>query len=176
MMISLTSVMVIMMKIKLKLVKLSELVEFINEYFDTNPKFHKTPSHEVNLAVTNPDYDRDVGGYSESLTLFAYERYIRVKVRDCENLIEYDLSFLPWMGGFNLNIWYDTKTSHIDRNSHQAIKSKYYSTEEEYFQASTLYDFREITLETNKEVAKLQDRMYNYFGIVPVEIDKEVFK
>lgn len=166
------SVMVIAMT-KLKLVTLSELVQRMNEFFDTNPEFHKTPSCEVNLKVSNPDFDRDNGGYDDLIIIFACERYIRFKLRDSKNLIEYDLSCLPWRGGFNLNIWYDGKTSHIDRSSNQAINAQYLSTEEEYFQASTVLDYRGVTLGTIKEIVKLQDRMYNYFGLVPVPFEKD---
>lgn len=154
--------------IKLKLVQLAELVEHINAFFDTNPEFNMPRTCELHLKVPNPDFDRDNGGYDDLIDIFACERYIRFKLRDSKNLIEYDISFMPWSDSFIFNIWYDGPTYNIDRSSNQMVISKYLSTEESYFQQSTIYDFRGVTLETIKDVYMLQKRMYNYFGLVPV--------
>lgn len=162
------NVMVTMMKTKL--LTLMEIVQAGNEFLDTNPEFHKERPEELFLRIENPDKNPE-RSYDDIIDIFVCERYARFKLRDPINLIEYDLSFLPWYDGFNLNIWYDGSINHIDRTVNQAIKTNYISSEEEYFQESTLTDYKGVNLQTIIEVKKLHDRMFNYFQFIPVEVE-----
>lgn len=160
--------MVTAMKIKLK--TLAEIIALMNEYLDSEPKFSRTPSMEVHLQdAPNPDYNREEGGYDELVDIFACERYIRFKLRDPDLMIEHDISFLPWCDSFTYQIWYDGSTKNIDRSTNQAFNSMYMRTEEEYFQESTVKDFKGVDLATFLEVEKLHNRLYNYFGIIPID-------
>lgn len=160
-----------MMKIKHK--TLAEIIVSMNSYIDTKPEFRKTSSGDVHVHdMRNPDYDRDVGGYDDLVEIFACERYIRFKLRDPVLMVEHDISFLPWCDEFSYNIWYDDPKyrAKIDRSSNQAFRSSYVRSEEEYFQASTLKDFKGVEFETFLEVDKLQVKLYNYFSIIPCGI------
>lgn len=156
---------------KCKFLQLSEVVTQINAFLDTEPEFSKTPSFEVFYTIPNPDYSRESGGYRDLLDLYIGERYASVKLHDVEHLIEYDLRFLPWRGGFDFHIWIDGSRLLFDNKTDQTINSPYLSTEEEYFQNSTIQDMRGVDLETIISTYKLQERMYTYFGIVPVPFE-----
>jgi|AGFT01.1.fsa_nt_gi hypothetical protein len=151
-----------------KVLTLMEVVAKAHEYLNSKPELETKGYNDVYYtdSVPNPKGQ----GYDSCIEVYVGERFAQIKVRDSDLLVEYQLCMTPWKPGFHIKYWYDG----IGKNPWEGnmnLGFKYNMTEEQYFQESTVHDFKGLTLEDIEEVQKLQNRFFQYVNITPCGVD-----
>ncbi|AMM43961.1 hypothetical protein FDG95_gp581 [Pectobacterium phage vB_PcaM_CBB] len=147
---------------KIELLSFRNIIDKANELIDSNPILHQERDDECKITVPNPTNI----GYDELWEIWGYERFVRIKFRDPDQLIEYQIDLLPWNMSVNYNIWNDNKNS--PSSMVRKIHIKFTDTEEEYFQRMTQQDNSFFTMEELRDAKLLMKRVYEYFNITPV--------
>lgn len=160
------SLMNVMEKMMSKLLTLPEVLKEFNNYLDSNPPFENHSNGNISAFLKNSSIFK---GYDDIVEVFGCDRYMRIKLRNPEILVEYQLDMMPWSNGFNFKCWHDGSDSECPwtPKTNPNRSSFYIETEEEYFQLSTVKNLKDLTLETITSVKKLQDRLFEYYNIVP---------
>lgn len=151
---------------KIELLSFRNVIDKANKLLDSNPILHRERDGECKISVPNPTNI----GYDELWEIWGYDRFVRIKFRDPDQLIEYQIDLLPWNMSVNYNIWNDNKNS--PSSMIRKIHIKFTDTEEEYFQRMTQQDNSFFTMEELRDAKLLMKRVYEYFNITPVPQEK----
>ena len=151
---------------KIELLSFRNVLDKANDLLDTNPVYLEEQDNTCKISIPNPTNI----GYDELWEVWAYERFVRIKFRDPDQLIEYQVDLLPWNMSVNYNIWNDNKNypSSMVRKTH----IKFTDTQEEYFERMTQQDNSYFTMQELRDAKLLMKRIYKYFDITPVPQEK----
>lgn len=150
---------------KIDLLSFRSVLDKTNNLLDSKPAYYEERDI-VKISIPNPTNI----GYDELGEIWAYERCIRIKLRDPDQLVEYQLDLLPWLMGLNYNVWNDNKNS--ASSMVRIVHIKFTDTEEEYFQRMTVEDNTYFCMEELRDAKLLMNRIYEYFNIIPVPQEK----
>lgn len=150
---------------KIDLLSFRSVLDKTNNLLDSKPAYYEERDI-FKISIPNPTNI----GYDELGEIWAYDRFIRIKLRDPDQLIEYQLDLLPWLMGLNYNVWNDNKNS--ASSSVRIVNIKFTDTEEEYFQRMTVEDNTYFCMEELRDAKLLMNRIYEYFNIIPVPQEK----
>lgn len=142
------------------------ILDKANEFLDICTGYIREADGTCHFTIPNPTNI----GYSDLGEIWAYERFARIKYRDPEKLIEYQIDLLPWNMALNYNIWNDNRDKPPTILMKQHIK--FTDTEEEYFQRMTQQDNSYFSMEELRDAKVLMKRIYQYFEIEPVKQEK----
>lgn len=150
---------------KIDLLSFRSVLDKTNNLLDSKPAYYEERDI-FKISIPNPTNI----GYDELGEIWAYDRFIRIKLRDPDQLIEYQIDLLPWLMGLNYNVWNDNKNS--ASSMVRIVNIKFTDTEEEYFQRMTVEDNTYFCMEELRDAKLLMNRIYEYFNIIPVPQEK----
>ena len=151
---------------KIDVLSFRNILDKANEFIDISSGYIQEADGTCYISIPNPTNI----GYSELGEIWAYERFARVKYRDPDKLIEYQIDLLPWNMALNYNIWNDNRDTPPTILMLRYIK--FTDTEEEYFQRMTVEDNTYFCMEELRDAKLLMNRIYEYFNIIPVPQEK----
>lgn len=164
MMISWMNAMVIRMS---RFLTLSDVIKEANDYLDSKPVFNDNAKDTRTSFVPNLINT----AYANIIDVFVCPRYAIFKFRDVENLVEYQLSVLPWRSGFSFMSWDD---SYIDDGEDMRhLSMGFITSEEQFFQESLKRDLSWVELVDVINAKKLHDRIFEYYGITPCDDEQD---
>lgn len=140
--------MVMKMPKKLILTRL-EVIAKANEYLDTKPLISIENDGSKTSELKNPEGSF----YSGEYDVFVYERYAQIKFRVNDDMLEYQLSMMPWSMSAFMNIWNDAPKA---KSSIVEMRISRFDEPGDTWSAEEL-----------EEARKLMYRMYEYYKIVP---------